>query len=255
MTRMRMTVLGCSGSVTGPDSPASGYLLTAPGTPPLVIDFGPGVLGALQRHADPGEVTILLSHLHADHCLDLPGLLVWRRYHPNPPSGRGLVYGPADTAYRIGASSAECAGEMDDISDAIDVRLWTENTPVKIGELTVFPRRMNHPPEAYGFRVTDADGRVLAYTGDTGMCDNVVDLARGADVLLCEASWTDSPDRPEGVHLSGKEAGRVATLAGVKELLLTHIPPWTSREDVIAEAKSEYSGPVHAVSQGSVYDI
>ena len=66
---------------------------------------------------------------------------------------------------------------------------------------------------------------------------------------------TDSPDRPEGVHLSGKEAGRVAALAGVKELLLTHIPPWTSREDVIAEAKSEFSGPVHAVSAGSVYDI
>ncbi|WP_407811409.1 MBL fold metallo-hydrolase, partial [Staphylococcus aureus] len=82
--------MGCSGSVTGPDSPASGYLLTAPGTPPLVIDFGPGVLGALQRYADPGEVTILLSHLHADHCLDMPGLLVWRRYHPNPPVGRAL---------------------------------------------------------------------------------------------------------------------------------------------------------------------
>ncbi|MEU2557702.1 hypothetical protein ABZ589_39795 [Streptomyces sp. NPDC013313] len=107
---MRMTVLGCSGSVTGPDSPASGYLLTAPGTPPLVIDFGPGVLGALQRYADPGEVTILLSHLHADHCLDMPGLLVWRRYHPNPPVGRALVYGPTDTACRIGVSSAECAG-------------------------------------------------------------------------------------------------------------------------------------------------
>ena len=74
---MRITVLGCSGSVVGPDSPASGYLLTAPGTDPMVIDFGGGVLGALQRHADPGEVDVLLSHLHADHCLDLPGLFVW----------------------------------------------------------------------------------------------------------------------------------------------------------------------------------
>ena len=70
---MRITVLGCSGSVVGPDSPASGYLLTAPDTPPLVIDFGGGVLGALQRYADPNEVHVLLSHLHADHCLDLPG--------------------------------------------------------------------------------------------------------------------------------------------------------------------------------------
>ena len=54
---------------------------------PLVIDFGGGVLGALQRHADPNSVHVLLSHLHADHCLDLPGLFVWRRYHPSPARG------------------------------------------------------------------------------------------------------------------------------------------------------------------------
>ena len=60
-----MTVLGCSGSVVGPDSPASGYLITAPDTPPLVVDFGGGVLGALQRYADPNVVHVLLSHLHA----------------------------------------------------------------------------------------------------------------------------------------------------------------------------------------------
>lgn len=93
-------MLGCSGSVTGPDSPASGYLLTAPDAPPLVIDFGGGVLGSLQRFADPGSVSVLLSHLHADHCLDLPDLFVWRRYHPNPPKGKAIMYGPADTLVR-----------------------------------------------------------------------------------------------------------------------------------------------------------
>lgn len=255
MTSMRITVLGCSGSVSGPDSPASGYLLSAPDSPPVVVDFGPGVLGALQRYADPGEVSVLLSHLHADHCLDLPGLLVWRRYHPNPPTGKALVYGPSDTAPRIGVASAECGGDIDDISDTIDLRTWVEQEPVTIGGLTVVAHRVFHPPEAYGFRFTDGTRRTLAYTGDTGMCDEVVDLARGADVLLAEASWTDSPDRPKGIHLSGTEAGRVAALAGVGELLLTHIPPWTSREDVIAEAKVEYSGPVHAVSAGGVYTV
>lgn len=255
MTFMRITVLGCSGSVGGPDSPASGYLLTAPDTPPLVLDFGPGVLGALQRFADPGEVSILLSHLHADHCLDLPGLLVWRRYHPNPPTGRALVYGPSDTASRIGVASAECGGDVDDISDTIDLRQLTDGGSFEFGALTVRSRRVNHPPEAYGFRITSATGRALVYTGDTAMCDEIVDLARGADVLLSEASWTHRPDRPRGMHLSGTEAGQVAARAGVGELLLTHIPPWTSREDIIAEAKAEFSGPVHAVSSGDVYRI
>jgi ribonuclease BN (tRNA processing enzyme) len=75
-------------------------------------------------------------------------------------------------------------------------------------------------------------------------------------VLLCEASWTHDPgNRPPGIHLSGTEAGLIAAAAGVGELLLTHIPPWTSREDVIAEAKDRFRGPVHAVSPGEVIDL
>jgi ribonuclease BN (tRNA processing enzyme) len=83
----------------------------------------------------------------------------------------------------------------------------------------------------------------------------LVELAGGADVFLCEASWTDSPDRPPHLHLSGTEAGRIAARAGVAELLLTHIPPWTSREDVISEAKAEFNGPVHAVVPGEAIEI
>ncbi|WP_100524010.1 cyclic nucleotide-degrading phosphodiesterase [Mycobacteroides abscessus] len=253
---MRVTVLGCSGSVTGPDSPASGYLLTAPDAPPLVIDFGGGVLGSLQRFADPGSVSVLLSHLHADHCLDLPGLFVWRRYHPNPPKGKAIMYGPADTLVRVGAASAEIGGEVDDFTDIFDVFPWADGEPVQFGSLTVTPTGVAHPPESYGLRIEDSSGTVLAYSGDTGICDAVVDLARGADVFLCEASWTHMPGhRPPDLHLSGTEAGQIATRAGVKELLLTHIPPWTSREDVIAEAKSAFDGPVHAVVAGENIDL
>ncbi|MFF3569823.1 cyclic nucleotide-degrading phosphodiesterase [Nocardia jiangxiensis] len=254
---MRLTVIGCSGSVSGPDSPASGYLLTGPGMTPTVIDFGPGVLGALQRHLDPGEVDIFLTHLHADHCLDLPGLLVWRRYHPNPPSGRAIVRGPSDAPLRIGNASAEVGGECDDWSDVIDMHAWKEGESISFGPgHTVTARRMYHPPESYGLRITTAAGRTLVYTGDTALCPAVFELAQGADVLLAEASWTHDPgNRPEGIHLSGTEAGMVAAQAGVGELLLTHIPPWTSREDVIAEAKEQFTGPVHAVSPGEVFDI
>ncbi|MCK0176476.1 cyclic nucleotide-degrading phosphodiesterase [Mycolicibacterium sp. F2034L] len=252
---VRITVLGCSGSVVGPDSPASGYLVTAPGTPPLVLDFGGGVLGALQRHADPNEIHVLLSHLHADHCLDLPGLFVWRRYHPSPATERGVVYGPANTWARLGAASSPEGGEIDDFSDIFEVRQWSDNHPVQVGELTVLPRLVCHPTESYGMRITDPSGATFVYSGDTGVCDSVVELARGADVFLCEASWTHSPDRPPNLHLSGTEAGQLAARAGVGELLLTHIPPWTSREDVISEAKAEFDGPVHAVVRNESFDV
>ena len=104
-------------------------------------------------------------------------------------------------------------------------------------------------------RITDADGATLVFSGDTGICESLVELAAGADVFLCEASWTDSPDRPRHLHMSGAEAGRVAARAGVGELLLTHIPPWTSREDVISEAKAEFAGPVHAVVAGETFEV
>lgn len=256
MSAMRLTVLGCSGSVTGPDSPASGYLLTADGTPPVVIDFGGGVLGALQRHADPREAVVLLSHLHADHCLDVPGLLVWRRYGPGHSGGRALMYGPSDTARRIGAASAEVAGHIDDISDTIDLRSWVTGEEVTIGTLSVTPQRVCHPPESFGLRIVASDGAVLAFSGDTSMCDEVVELARDADVFLCEASWTHAPQiRPPGLHLSGTEAGRIAQRAGVGRLLLTHIPPWTPRDAVLAEARGEFDGPVDVVLPDEIYTI
>jgi ribonuclease BN (tRNA processing enzyme) len=252
---VRITVLGCSGSVVGPDSPASGYLLSAPDAPPLVIDFGGGVLGALQRHADPNSVHVLLSHLHADHCLDLPGLFVWRRYHPSPATKRGVMYGPANTWARLGAASSPEGGEIDDFSDIFEIRHWVDNQAVQIGSLTVMPKLVCHPTESYGLRITDPSGATLVYSGDTGFCDALIDLARGADVFLCEASWTHSPARPPKLHLSGTEAGRAAAQAGVGELLLTHIPPWTSREDVISEAKVEFDGPVHAVVCNESFDV
>lgn len=229
--------------------------MTAPDTPPAVIDFGGGVLGALQRHADPGAVNILLSHLHADHCLDLPGLFVWRRYHPNPPKNRAVMYGPTNTWARLGAASSPEGSEIDDFTDIFDIRNWVDDQPVQMGALTVTPRMVCHPTESYGMRFTDPSGATMVYSGDTGMCDEVIELARGADVFLCEASWTHSPERPPKLHLSGTEAGQIAAKAGVAELFLTHIPPWTSREDVISEAKAEFGGPVHAVVCGETFTV
>ena len=248
-------MLGCSGSVVGPDSPASGYLITAPATPPLVMDFGGGVLGALQRHVDPNDVHVLLSHLHADHCLDLPGLFVWRRYHPTPAPERGRMYGPSDTWTRLAAASAPLGGELDDFTDIFEVQPWTDGEAVSFGALTVLPRLVSHPTESYGLRITNGAGATLVYSGDTGMCESLVELAAGADVFLCEASWTHSEDRPKHLHMSGTEAGQAAKRAGVGMLLLTHIPPWTSREDVISEAKAEFDGPVHAVVAGETIDV
>lgn len=221
------------------------------GLAPVVIDMGPGVLGALQRHAVPEDATILLSHLHADHCLDVPSLLVLRRYGPRSGrAGRVPLLGPSGTAYRIGVASAEEPGAVDDLSDTFEVSTWDVTPELELknddDEVGLYVRagRVDHPPESYGLRLTSADGRVLAYSGDTAYCESVVELSAGADVLLCEASWTHQEGRPPGIHMSGTEAGMVARRAGVGRLVLTHIPPWTDPEEMRAEAATEFAGEI-----------
>ena len=95
---MKLTVVGCSGSFPGPDSPASCYLLEQEHegrTWRVLMDLGSGAFGVLQRYVDPLDVdAVLLSHLHADHCLDLCGFYVMRKYHPSGPPPRLPVWGP-----------------------------------------------------------------------------------------------------------------------------------------------------------------
>src|SRR5437763_1962112 len=99
---MRVTVIGCSGSFPGPDSPASSYLIEADGYA-MLLDFGSGALGSLQRHhSSMYEIdAICVSHLHPDHCMDLCGYYVARRYCPGGGKPRIPVYGPADTGPQI----------------------------------------------------------------------------------------------------------------------------------------------------------
>ncbi|MFZ2504129.1 MAG: cyclic nucleotide-degrading phosphodiesterase [Nocardioides sp.] len=253
---MRLTVLGCSGSVNGPGAPCSGYLLQAEGHPPVLLDCGHGVFGELIQHANPNEVAVLLSHLHADHCLDLPAMLVWRRWAPEKATERSLLIGPPGTALRIGSASSEYPGEIDDITDTYDVHEWSDRATVVVHGLTVEPFKVAHPPATFGFRITGPDGEVLVYSGDTGYDDVVVELARDADLFLCEASWEHDPEvRPKDMHLSGVEAGRLATRAKVRSLALTHIVPWCDSDAIMDEASDEYRGPLQLVHQGQVIEV
>jgi len=252
---MRLTVLGCSGSVPGPDSPASGYLVQGGGTS-VAIDLGNGTLGTLQRVLDPFDLDgVVLSHLHPDHCADVSGLIVYRRYHPAGPR-RGVLplHGPSGTVERLRAAYATDVDERlaTDLSDVFDVRPMHDR--FCLGALEMSAVRVEHPCEAYGLRVRHG-GRSLAFSGDTGPCAALDALAAGADVLLAEASWPHDGNRPSGVHLSGQQAGEAAARAGVGRLLLTHVPPWTDPQQMLTEARWAYDGPIELVRVDASYDV
>lgn len=256
---VRLTILGCSGSVPGPNANASGYLLEAEGFV-LGLELGNGTLAQLQAIRSPFDLdALVLSHLHPDHCADFAALTVFRRYCPDRPHGtrpeKLPVFGPEDLEQRMVNLYAPSESEraQTDLSDVYDfLPLPTE--PHRIGpfELTAYP--VYHPTPAFGLRITQ-QGKAFAYTGDTGICPALDELAAGADVLLSEASWTDADDRPIGVHLSGVEAGQLASRARVRRLLITHIAPWSDRTKIHAEARAVYDGPLELVEQGGVYEI
>ncbi|PPK68942.1 MBL fold metallo-hydrolase [Actinokineospora auranticolor] len=256
---MLLTVLGCSGSVPGPDAPTSGYLLEADGFQ-LGVELGNGTFAALQAIRDPFAMDALLfSHLHADHCADFTALTVYRRYHPaptrDPREHRLPVYAPKEAPARF--ANAYATDEADraaaDLSDVFDFRALSPGK-LHIGPFEVVAAPAAHPCESFSFRISHG-GRSLVYTGDTGVCAALAELAHGAEVILAEASWTHgSVDVPD-LHLSGLEAGQVASAAGTSHLMLTHIAPWTDPAAVLAEARSAYDGEVTVVERGAQYRL
>lgn len=252
---MKLTVLGCSGSMPGPDSPASGYLLEAEGYR-LVLDLGHGAFGALQRYVDPAEVdAIVVSHLHADHCIDLTAYIVALRYGASQyrlsgPAGRIALIGPAGTRDRLEAA-------YDPLARKLGLHeLFGFATPVggELGPFAVSFARVNHPVPTTAVRFTHGD-RTLVYSADTGESDALVTLADGADVLLCEASFGPDDTYIPGLHLTGKQAGEHADRAGVERLIVTHVPPWGSRQDAADEAATAFAGPVEIAQPGAQYEI
>jgi ribonuclease BN (tRNA processing enzyme) len=251
---MRLTVVGCSGSYPGPDSPASCYLLEAEQhgrTWRVVLELGSGALGALQRYVDPLTIdAVLLSHLHADHCLDLTGYYVLRKYHPDGPQPRIPVWGPDGTAERM--ARAYDLPPDPGMSEQFDFRIW--DGPVRIGPFAVLPVPVQHPVPAFGLRIS-VDGATLGYSGDTGPCPGLDEVARDADLLLAEASFVQGGDNPDGLHLTGADCGAVASRAGARSLLITHVPPWYDPAVALREASELYDGPVDLARPGAVHEL
>jgi ribonuclease BN (tRNA processing enzyme) len=100
----------------------------------------------------------------------------------------------------------------------------------------------------------DGDGRSMVYTGDTGPSAGIVELARGADVLLAEAAHPPGPGLPVGLHLTGREAGEHAAAAEVGRLLLTHIPAWVDEIGQLFAASAVFS-ETELVHSGAMYEI
>lgn len=249
---MKLTIVGCAGTFPGPESGCSSYLLEHDGYH-LLLDVGNGSTGALQRSIGLLDLdAVMVSHMHGDHFLDLVTYTYARRYHPDGQPECLPVHGPSDVADHVAAAFGRPVQEL--LDAVYEFHPASGNDRVELGPFTVDRTRVNHPVETYAMRVT-AGGRTLAYSADSGSCDDLVKVARDVDVFLCEASYLDGDDNPPDIHLTGREAADHALRAGVGKLVLTHLVPWGDRERTLAEASAVFDGDLDVATPGAVFDI
>lgn len=251
---LTLTVLGTASPHPGPDRPCSGYLLSGGGAE-VWVDAGPGTFAQLQRYTDPARLTaIWISHLHADHSADLLAAAYAFAFGGMTPAAPVPVYAPQDCARRLaGFFGRPDTGflkhvfDFRDLYDGHDVRHWN---------LRLTSRAVAHDAETYGLRA-ECQGSVLAYSGDSGPCPALTDLAARADLFLCEA---DIDTHREGehfpqVHCTPEDAGRTAREARVRELVITHVGPTLTREAATGRAAEAAGRPTCTAVEGDVRTV
>jgi len=241
-----VTILGSGTIVPSLRRSPCAFLLEAAGRK-LLFDIGPGTMRRLlEAGTSIGEIDLLfISHLHPDHSGELASFLFANKYpetsrrrRPLTVVGaRGLrthfdglvgVYGE----WVVLPGHLFSLGELDNRSPDV----WTS------GPVTVRSWPMAHTKSSIGYRVETPGGTAVAYSGDTGPCGELVELARGADLFLCECSLPDGM-KIEG-HLNPSEAGAAAASAGVRRLVLTHFYPECDAADIAAQCRLSWQGPL-----------
>lgn len=271
---MKVTVIGCTGSMSGPDSPASSYLIEERDKTgrlwSIVMDMGPGTFGNLWRLLSNrgdcfvdglGVDVVMFSHWHADHCSDLLSYQVFRRWHPKGPMPIMHVYSPGGGLKRV--RQLDGYADEDGFPEFIfhDFEVLADNgqvplpgMPVTVGPIKVTPYTVYHTIPTVALRAQSLiTGDVITYTGDTDYCPAVVEAARGADIVLADCGFTDV-DTAEGIHMTGRKAGQVAHEAGASLLVPTHIQPWTDPQKQVEAARTNFDGKIIAARRDMVLD-
>ena len=246
---MRLTVLGGCGAWPGPGQACSGFLVEQDGFR-LLVDLGYATLPRLLEWSAADQVdAVFISHGHPDHCADLNPLLRARALGDRPPAPLP-VYAPPGALTAVLA--LDRPGMLD---DAYLLREFSPGDRLDIGPFRAQTRLLPHWLPDAGLRLA-AGRQVLAYTGDSGPSPDLIDLARGSDIFLAEASYIDQVPQDERAFLSSaRQAGQQAAAADAGRLMLTHLFPGTSPQAARAAAAAGYDGEISVAAAGLVVDL
>jgi ribonuclease BN (tRNA processing enzyme) len=250
-TGLRLTVVGCASAYTQrPGAASSCYMVESDGHA-VLLDMGQGTFAELARYRRAEDLDgVLISHLHADHLVDLIPMRHYVLYEADA-AGRIALYGPGAMRQRFADFQAE-EGFLDAFAgDGLEPGTF------ELAGLHVEARHVTHIEDSFAFRVTPAaavDGPGLVYSGDCAVADDLLPLLRPGDTLLSEAAFGAGPAGGGG-HITAQEAARVAAEAQAGRLILTHILDRYDVERARSAAEDLLGGEVLLARAGLVQDI
>jgi ribonuclease BN (tRNA processing enzyme) len=259
LRRVRVTVLGKSPAFADAGGACSGYLVQE-GASTMLMDIGNGVFGKLRAAVDYATVdAVVVSHMHADHCLDLVPFAYALIYAPDgrareDPVRLMVPAGGRDQLRRIvgawgGEELIEEAFELEEyesgaVLDAGDVRIRTHDVPHFLPHTNALELSA---PRSGGGRIT--------YGADHGPSEELVEFAQDTDLLMLEATLKAPEEHGPRGHITAREAGEHGRRAGARRLVVTHVSDLIDPDWVRAEAEAGFGGPVTVAAEGDVYEV
>lgn len=244
---MKIVPIGVWGGYPKANEATSSFLIEHDGFHCL-IDCGSGVLSSLQNYLTLEKIdAVVISHYHADHIADVGSLQYSRliQFYLNNPSPVLPIYGHMKDEENFTKLSYK--------EQTIGMGI-SEEEVVQIGPFTVSFCQTDHPVYCLAMKFTVGNQSVVL-TADTGWRDELVDFARDADLLISEANLYEEHIGVAPGHMGGSEAGKLAKLANVKQLMLTHLPLHGNIDEILEAAVQQFDGPTEIAEVGKAYVI
>ncbi|AOZ93711.1 MBL fold metallo-hydrolase [Paenibacillus crassostreae] len=244
---MEVKILGYWGGYPSAGGATAGYLVDT-GEGQILLDCGSGVMSKLVLHTHVEKLdAVILSHLHHDHTADMgilqyavTGAIRTGRMNKTLP-----LYAPAEPANMLDML----------YGDHSTITVIEPNLTVLIAGAQVEFVPVLHTIPCYAIRIT-YKGKVLVYSGDTSYCESLVDLAKDADIFLCEATICEGSMHTTGIgHMNASQAGSIASKANVKKLILVHLPGDGDLEFMQRSASIAFGGPVELPNTAQMYTL
>lgn len=252
-----VTILGSGTCVPSLERSACSVLIET-GESKLLFDSGPGTMRRLlETGTTIFDLThIFYSHFHPDHTSELVPLLFATKYPDSHRRQKMLTLCAGSGFVNFFKGLQRVYGGWIELPSGMLQILELDNSgpdSIRFDDLTVKSLPVVHNPESLAYRIAGRQGKSMVYSGDTDYSDNLVTLARDADLLICESAMPD--ELKVSGHLTPSAAGEMAARAGVEALVLTHFYPECEQADIKKECRKTYTGPLYLAQDLMVFDL